>query len=154
MREMTANEARLRSALEAALVALEVAADPANDIDPEGFGLIARVCRRALEETGGPVVPRQVCPCGEIIDDFGACATCDASAKSEFPMASCTYCGAEFYGSGDDCGGCRLEGDDLERYARSSARPHDPRADRPEAALNPRDVRELSLESIARDGGR
>jgi len=142
MREMTANEARLRSALEAALVALEVAADPANDIDADGFGLIARVVRTTLEETGGAPVARQVCPCGELIDDFGACATCDAPAKPEFPMASCTYCGAEFYGTGDDCGGCRLEGSDLERYAREAARPFDPRADAPEGALNARDVAE------------
>lgn len=48
MREMTANEARLRSALEAALVALEVAADPANDIDPDGFAVVAKACRAAL----------------------------------------------------------------------------------------------------------
>ena len=65
-----------------------------------------------------------------------------------FVTSGCTYCGAEFYGTGDDCGGCRLEGDDLERYARSAARPFDPRADAPEGALNARDVQELSLGSI------
>jgi hypothetical protein len=52
-----ATVARLRSALEAALVALEVAADPANDIDAEGFAVVARATRKVLEDTGGTAVP-------------------------------------------------------------------------------------------------
>ncbi len=30
----------------------------------------------------------------------------------------CVYCGCWFLGTGDDCGGCSLEGSDLDLYER------------------------------------
>jgi len=36
------------------------------------------------------------------------------------PMTACRYCGAEIAGTVDDCGACRLVGDDLADYIRRS----------------------------------
>ena len=36
-------------------------------------------------------------------------------------LSTCHYCGATYEGVGDDCGGCRLTGEDLVRYGRDRA---------------------------------
>lgn len=165
MREMTANEARLRSALEAALVALEVAADPANDIDPEGFAVVAKACRATLGcadyAACGTVVE------GTTIHDAACPLSADNPRDESEPMLYC-----ESLCCDNPCAGGRRQWraslmrdgycpfcapsraakaalvDEIGRALAPSARPFDPRADAPEGALNARDVQELSLGSI------
>ena len=152
MREMTANEARLRSALEAALVALEVAADPANDIDPDGFATIARVCRATLEETGGvPEYSEPMIYCESLCCDNpcpGGLRQWPISAMRNGYCPECAPTRDPDAKAADDeaAEAARLDAEAEEEAARDAERDGSP-----EAALNPRDVAELSLGSIVPD---
>ena len=76
--------------------------------------------------TGEPEDPRIGYPLVEGRAPADAPKYEDQPEPVEIAIATCHYCGGVFAGAGDDCGGCRLTGEDLDAYARDRATPAAP----------------------------
>ncbi len=69
-----------------------------------------------------PFPPRERCACGEVLADFGACAKCpDEPPEPSAAFSECRWCGHTFAGTGDDCGGCRLNDAQCYEWAKDRA---------------------------------
>lgn len=63
--------------------------------------------------------PRSCRACGGPLEDEDDCDCEEEQPEPDEPLfCTCHYCGTTYEGTGDDCGGCRLTGEDLDAYAR------------------------------------